>query len=93
MALNPGVKEFLRIGAGLHDYVVAKPEAKTHGIGYGDPATLTAMVDLVMQYVATPEMKRPADWFDPSFGGKVTLTPVEWAAVEARTAEFGKLLA
>jgi ABC-type nitrate/sulfonate/bicarbonate transport system substrate-binding protein len=93
MALNPGVKEFLRIGLGLHDYVVAKPEAKTHGLGYGDPATLNAMVDLVMQYVATPEMKRPTDWFDPSFGGKVTLTPAEWVAVEARTAEFGKLLA
>jgi NitT/TauT family transport system substrate-binding protein len=95
MSLNPGVKEFLRIGLGLHDYVVAKPEAKTHGLGYGDPATLAAMVDLVMQYVATPEMKRPPveSWFDPSFGGKVALTPAEWASVDTRVAEFGKLLA
>jgi ABC-type nitrate/sulfonate/bicarbonate transport system substrate-binding protein len=95
MSLNPGVGEFLRIGMGLHDYVVAKPEAKQHGLGAGDPATMAAMVDLVMQYVATPEMQRPAvaTWYEPGFGGKVTLTPAEWAAVDARVAEFGKLLA
>jgi NitT/TauT family transport system substrate-binding protein len=93
MGLNPGVKEFLRIGLGLHDYVVAKPEAKTHGLGYGDPAVLTAMTDLVMQYIATPDMKRPGNWFDDSMGGKVKLTAAEWAAVEKRTGEFAKLLA
>jgi NitT/TauT family transport system substrate-binding protein len=94
LALNPGSKEFLRIGMGLHDYVVAKPEARQHGLGYSDPATLGSMVDLVMQYVATPEMKRPAveTWYQPGFGGKVTLTPAQWSAVDARVAEFGKLL-
>jgi NitT/TauT family transport system substrate-binding protein len=95
MALNPGVQEFLRVGMGLHDYVVAKPEAKEHGFGYADVATLNAMADLVMQYVATPDMKRPAveTWYVPGLGGKVTLTPAQWNAVDARVAEFGKLLA
>jgi NitT/TauT family transport system substrate-binding protein len=95
MALNPGTKEFLRIGMGLSDYAVAKPEAKQHGLGYADPATLAGMVDLVMQYVATPDMKRPevATWYTPEFGGKVKLTSAEWGAVDARVAEFGKYLA
>jgi ABC-type nitrate/sulfonate/bicarbonate transport system substrate-binding protein len=95
MALNPGVQEFLRVGMGLHDYVVAKPEAKEHGFGYADVATLNAMADLVMQYVATPDMKRPPveTWYVPGLGGKVTLTPAQWNAVDARVAEFGKLLA
>jgi ABC-type nitrate/sulfonate/bicarbonate transport system substrate-binding protein len=95
MALNPGSKEFLRIGMGLHDYVVAKPEAKEHGIGYSDPATLKGLVDLVMQYVATPDMKRPdvASWYHGEFAGKVTLTKAQWAAVDNRVSEFGKLLA
>lgn len=95
MALNPSIKEFLHIGLGLHDFVVAKPEAMDHGLGYGDPATLGGMVDLVMQYVATPDMKRPevASWYKPRYAGKVTLTKAEWSSVQARTAEYGKLLA
>jgi NitT/TauT family transport system substrate-binding protein len=95
LALNPGSKEFLRIGMGLHDYVVAKPEAKQHGLGYSDTETLGRMVDLVMQYVASPEMKRPPveTWYQPDFGGKVTLSPAQWSAVDGRVAEFGKLLA
>ncbi|HEY0181542.1 MAG TPA: ABC transporter substrate-binding protein [Rhodopila sp.] len=93
MALNPAAKEFLRVGLGLHDYVVAQPEAKQHGLGYGNPETLGSMVDLVMQYVATPEMKRPAiDSFYAPLGGKVTLTSAEWSRVDARVAEFRKLL-
>ena len=95
MALNPGVKEFLRIGLGLHDYVVAKPEAKQHGLGYGDPETLGSMVDLVMKYVVAPGTQRPPieSFYAPGFGGKVTLTPAEWSSVDARVAEFSKLLA
>jgi ABC-type nitrate/sulfonate/bicarbonate transport system substrate-binding protein len=94
MSLNPGVKEFLRIGMGLNDYAVAKPDAKQHGLGYGNPDTLAAMADLVMTYVATPEMKRPdvASFYTPGLGGKVTLTPAEWATVDGRVAEFGKYL-
>jgi NitT/TauT family transport system substrate-binding protein len=95
MALNPGSKEFLRVGLGLHDYAVAKPEARQHGLGYGNPETLGSMVDLVMQYVATPDMKRPTvdSFYAPGLGGKVTLTPAEWNSVDARVAEFSKLLA
>jgi NitT/TauT family transport system substrate-binding protein len=95
MALNPGAKEFLRIGMGLHDYAVAKPEAKQHGLGYSETTTLNGMTDLVMQYVATPEMKRPPveSWYQPGFGGKVTLTPAQWTAVDNRVAQYGRLLA
>jgi ABC-type nitrate/sulfonate/bicarbonate transport system substrate-binding protein len=95
MALNPGVQEFVRVGMGLYGYAVAKPPAKEHGLGYADAKTLEGMIDLVMQYVATPEMKRPAlnTWYDPAFGGKVKLTPAQWSTVDARVAEFGKLLA
>jgi ABC-type nitrate/sulfonate/bicarbonate transport system substrate-binding protein len=94
MALNPGVKAFLRVGMGLHDYAVAKPVAKEHGLGYADPAVLQGMTDLVMTYLGTPDMKKPVleDWYQPGLGGKVKLTPAEWKTVDARTAEFGKFL-
>lgn len=92
--LNPNAKDFLRIGVGLHDMVVARPEAKEHGIGYGDPGTLNKMIDMTMKYVATPDMKRPAmeDWYHGEYAGKVTLSAAEWQAVDARTVKYSKLL-
>ena len=95
MQHNPGVKEFLRIGMGLHDLVTAKPEARAHGLGYGDPQTFEKMTDLVMTYVATPDMKRPSTeaLYTPQFGGKIKLTDAEWQVVDARVAPFAKLLA
>jgi ABC-type nitrate/sulfonate/bicarbonate transport system substrate-binding protein len=94
MGLNPAVKELLRVGMGLNDYAIAKPDAKLHGLGWGNPETLGAMADLVMQYVATPDMKRPdvASFYKPGLGGKINLTAPEWSAVDARIAEFGKYL-
>jgi NitT/TauT family transport system substrate-binding protein len=94
MGLNPGVKELLRIGMGLNDYAIAKPDAKRYGLGYGNPETLNAMADLVMQYVATSEMKRPDvdSFYKPGLGGRIKLTDAEWSAVDARIAAFGKYL-
>lgn len=94
MSLNPGIEEFLRVGMGLHAYSVAKPPARQHGLGYADPAVLEGMVDLVMRYVGTMDMKRPGvkDWFTPEFGGHVKLSPAQWAEVDARVAGFGKLM-
>jgi ABC-type nitrate/sulfonate/bicarbonate transport system substrate-binding protein len=94
MGLNPGAKEFLRIGMGLNDYAVAKPDAKQFGLGHGNPATLAAMADLVMQYAASPDMKRPEvdAFYKPDLGGKVTLSAAEWTSVDARVAEFGQYL-
>jgi hypothetical protein len=31
-------------------------------------------------------------FYQPGLGGKVKLTPAEWSKVDARVAEFGKLL-
>lgn len=94
MTLNPNIASFLRVGSGLHDLAVAKPEARSHGLGYGDQATLARLVDLFMQNVATPKMTRPAvaDWYVPGFGGKVSLTQAEWSRLDARVAPLAKLL-
>jgi hypothetical protein len=47
-----------------------------------------------MHYAATPDMKRPevSSFYKQGLGGKVQLTPAQWAAVDARVAEFGQFL-
>ena len=94
MGLNPSAKEFARIGLGMWHFSIDRPEPIAHGIGWADPKVFAEMTDLVMEFLATPEMKRPAldALFTNRFAGKVKLTDAEWAAVRARVAEFGKYI-
>ena len=92
MALNSSSKEFARIGLGMWHNGIDHPEPREHGLGWSDPVTYSEMVDLVMQYLASPEMKKPAldALFTNRFVGKVTLAPEQWAQVHERVAEFAK---
>ena len=94
MGLNPGAKEFARIGLGMWHFTIARPDPIAHGLGWADPRVYAEMTDLVMQFLVTPEMKRPATeaLFTNRFAGKFTLTDAEWQAVRERAAEFGKYI-
>jgi len=59
MALNSGSKEFARIGLGMWHSGIDHPEPREHGLGWSDPATYTEMIELVMEYLAAPAMKKP----------------------------------
>lgn len=94
MALNPSAKEFARIGLGMWQHGIDRPEARQHGLGWCDPATYAETTDLVMQYLGSPEMKRPGPdaLFTNRFTGKIKLPEAQWAAVHERVAEFDKYL-
>ena len=94
MALNPSAKEFARIGLGMWQHGVDRPEAQAHGLGWSDPAGYAATSDLVMHYLMPPGAKRPdpETVFTNRFAGKVKLAAPEWASVRARVAEFDKYL-
>jgi NitT/TauT family transport system substrate-binding protein len=92
--LNANGKEFSRIGLGMFHYTQAQPEAREHGLGWGDEKIYAEMTDLVMTYLAEPGMKRPeaAQEFTNRFAGKFSLAPPQWSAVATRVSEFGRLL-
>jgi hypothetical protein len=94
MGLNPSAKEFARIGLGMWHFCIDKAEPREKGLGWSDPAVFAEMTDLVMTYVGTPEMKRPATetLFTNRFAGKFKLSDAEWTAVRTRVAEFGKYI-
>jgi NitT/TauT family transport system substrate-binding protein len=60
IALNSSSKEFARIGLGMWQHGVDRPEARDHGLGWSDPAAFSETTELVMQYLVSPGMKRPA---------------------------------
>ncbi len=92
--LNPGAREFIRIGMGLHRYGIAKPEAIEHGLGWGDPKVYDAITDLVMSYLAGPDSKRPdvSSWYSNKFAGNIKLATKDWTQIAGGLGEFQKLL-
>jgi NitT/TauT family transport system substrate-binding protein len=94
ISLNPSGHEFTRIGLGMWHFQIDRPEPRDHGIGWADAAVFNEMTDLVMTYVATPEMQRPAveALFTNRFAGKYKLSAAEWASMRTRVAEFNKYL-
>jgi ABC-type nitrate/sulfonate/bicarbonate transport system substrate-binding protein len=92
MALNSSSREFARIGLGMWHNGIDHPEPREHGLGWSDSATYSELVDLVMQYLASPEMKKPAleALFTNRFVGQVTLARDQWMQVHERVAEFAK---
>ena len=75
MALNPGSKEFARIGLGMWQHGIDRPEAHEHGLGWSDPAAYAETTDLVMRYLIEPGAKRPDPGaiFTNRFAGKIKL--------------------
>jgi NitT/TauT family transport system substrate-binding protein len=94
MALNPSAKEFARIGLGMWQHGIDRPEVREHGLGWSNAASYAETTDLVMQYLNSPGMQRPQTdaLFTNRFAGKIKLTEADWAGVRQRVAEFDKYL-
>ena len=94
MALNPSAKEFARIGLGMWQHGIDRPEVREHGLGWSNAASYAETTDLVMQYLNSPGMQRPQTdaLFTNRFVGKINLTEADWAGVRQRVAEFDKYL-
>ena len=94
MALNPSAKEFARIGLGMWQHGVDRPEAREDGLGWSNAASYAETTDLVMQYLNSPGMQRPQPdaLFTNRFAGNIKLTEADWAGVRQRVAEFDKYL-
>jgi NitT/TauT family transport system substrate-binding protein len=92
--LTANARDFIRIGMGLHRFAVARPQAMEHGLGWGDPKVYEAMTDLVMTYLSTAGMKRPAveSWYSNAYAGNIKLASAQWSEVTNGVGEYRKYL-
>jgi NitT/TauT family transport system substrate-binding protein len=83
-------KTHSRYGAGLFLATLFTPEAREHGLGWGDMTSLNSQTDLVMKYAVGPNAKRPEveKLFSNDMAGKEKLTPAEWDIARKSAAEF-----
>ena len=94
IGITAGGRENARLSQGLMQATMLAPEAIENGLGFTDMAKWNAMTDLVMEYGAPADAKRPntAAIISNNFVGKVKLTAAEWAAQRTRLAPFGAML-
>lgn len=94
IGITAGGRENARLSQGLMQATMLAPEAIENGLGFTDMAKWNAMTDLVMEYGAPADAKRPntATIISNNFAGKVKLTAAEWAAQRTRLAPFGAML-
>ncbi len=90
MALVAQGREQARVGEGIMIYTVARDLVKDNGLGYIDPKDYEAIADVVMQYLAKPEEKRPdiPNLMTNKFVGGSKFNAAEWEQVQKNAAEF-----
>jgi hypothetical protein len=68
-------------------------EAQTQSIGFTDMAKAAQMVDLVMEFGAPKDAKKPdaSTLFTNELTGAVKLTPAEWENVRKNVAEYAAI--
>ena len=90
-----GGRENAVISQALMHYTLLAPEAEKHSLGYTDLAKAGAMVDMVMEFGAPKDAKRPdpAKLFINDFVGDAgKLTADQWATVKKNVAEYAAIL-
>jgi NitT/TauT family transport system substrate-binding protein len=75
-------------------YTVISPEAPTQAIGYTDMTKAASMVDMVMEFGAPKDAKKPetADLFTNDLVPSIELSDAEWAQVKTNVAEYATIL-
>jgi NitT/TauT family transport system substrate-binding protein len=84
MKMTATGETYARYGAGLFLTTLLKPEMREGGIGWASMDSLNRQTDLIMEFIASKNAKRPAveSIFSNEMVGKVKLTPQEWQALE-----------
>jgi len=94
IGITKGGKENARLSQGLMHFTVLSDEAEKHSIGYSDMTKAGEMIDMVMEFGAPKDAKKPAvdDVFTNEFIGSAKLSEKEWAQVRKNVAEYAAIL-
>ena len=94
IAITKGGRDSAKVSQALMHYTAVSKEAQSHSIGYTDKARAGEMIDLVMEFGAPKDAKKPetAELFTNEFSGSVKLTEAQWAQVKNNVADYTKIL-
>lgn len=84
----------IRYGGGLFLSTLVRPEFRDNGLGWASLDSLNKQTDLIMQFVAGKDSKRPVieTIFSNDMAGKIKLTPPEWETLRRTSQPYAELL-
>jgi hypothetical protein len=94
IGLTAGGRENARLSQGIMQWTMLADEAINNGLGWTDMAKWNAMTDLVMEFGAPADARRPSTEaiISNRFAGRIKLSAADWAAQRQRLAPFGQML-
>lgn len=94
IGITSGGRENARLSQGLMQWTMLAPEATGNGLGWTDMDRWRAMTDLVMEFSAPPDARRPEPdaLVSNRFAGRVKLSGAEWEALRGSLAPYGRML-
>ena len=94
LAMTSGGRENARIAQGLMHYTVLAQEALTHGLGYTDLGKASEMIDMVMEFGAPKDAKKPDvnTLYTNKFTGTSKLSAADWDKVRKNVAPYASIL-
>lgn len=94
LAVTKGGRENAKISQAMMHYTAMSKEAQTHSIGFSDMTRASDMVDLVMEFGAPKDAKKPdvKALFNNDFTGTVKLSEAQWGQVRKNIAEYASIL-
>ena len=94
IAITKGGRDSAKVSQAMMHYTAMSKEAQSHSIGYTDMAKAAEMVDLVMEFGAPKDAKKPStnELFTNEFAGTVKLTEAQWGQVKKNVAEYIAIL-
>lgn len=94
LGITQGGRENARLSQGLMQWTMLSPEATENGLGWTDLDKWRAMTDLVMEFGASGDAKRPDQdaLITNRFAGRIKLPAAEWTALRTKLEPIGKLL-
>lgn len=94
IGITSGGRENARLSQGLMQWTMLAPEATGNGLGWTDMDRWRAMTDLVMEFSAPPDARRPEPeaLISNRFAGRVKLSGTEWEALRGSLAPYGRML-
>ena len=94
IGITQGGRENARLSQGLMQWTILAPEATGNGLGWTDMERWKAMVDLVMEFGAPADARRPDQeaLITNRFAGRIKLPAAEWDALRTRLEPMGRLL-
>jgi len=83
-SISAAALEQVKLSLGMFALNALHPDPEKNGLGWMNPAVMSSMSDLTLEYLAAPGTPKPRvdSLYTNRFAGKIKIAPAQWAAAK-----------